>query len=138
MSTTTKTPPEQIRYADLLFYGSWLGIFLMIITYLIYILGIMDPYIALQEVPKYWAMPVSDYLHHANVPQGWGWIGLLGKGDFLNFIGIALLALMTIVCFLTLIPTYAKQDDKLLLTIVILEVIVLSVAASGLLGSGGH
>jgi hypothetical protein len=134
----SKASPEQVRYADLLFYGCWIGIFLMLITYLIYVMGIMEAYIPIEKVPTYWGMPVGDYLHAANVPHGWGWVGLLSKGDFLNFIGIALLAGMTIVCYFTLIPVYAKQKDTPLLIIVILEVIVLCVAASGILGAAGH
>ena len=31
--------PEQITYSNLLFYGCWSGLALMIVTYLIYVLG---------------------------------------------------------------------------------------------------
>ena len=61
---------------------------------------------------------------------------LLNKGDYLNFIGIAWLAGMTIFCFLFLLPYYYKQKDKVFLVIVILEVLVLSFGASGIVGTG--
>ncbi len=136
-SAKPKAPEEQIKYADLLYYGAWIGILIMFITYFIYVVGILPAHVPLAQVPAYWSHPVEEYLHNANVPQGWGWVHLLGTGDFLNFIGIVLLAGMTIICFCTLIPAYLKKNDKLFAVIVVAEVAVLCVAASGLLGSGG-
>lgn len=133
-----KTPPEQVHYANLLFYGSWAAIAILMITYAIYGLGILDNYVPLDKLPYYWQMPASEFVHQADIPTGWGWVSLLGKGDFLNFIGIVLLAGMTIVCFLTLIPAYVRNRDIPFLVIVVLEVLVLCLGASGLLGPAGH
>ncbi len=130
--------PEQIKYANLLFYGSWSGIFVMVVTYLIYVFGILDPHIPVEIIPQLWGLSSSEFSHETGVPLGWGWFSLIGKGDYLNFIGIAFLGVLTIIGYLMLIPTYAKAKDKAFLTIVVLEIIVLSVAASGILGSGGH
>jgi len=134
----SQAPPEQVRYANLLFYGSWGAIAILVITFGVYVTGIFDSYIPINEVSQYWSMPVSQYVHEANIPTGWGWATLLGKGDFLNFIGIALLAGMTIVCFVILFPFYLKQKDVPFMVIVVLEVLVLCLGASGLLGTGGH
>jgi hypothetical protein len=136
--TTAEAEPEQVRYANLLFYGSWLAIFLMIITYIVYLSGVMDPYIPLSEVADHWVQSSDHYIHEGNVPTGWGWVTLLGNGDFLNFLGIALLAGMTVIAFFTLIPAYAKKKDIPFLVLTILEIVVLCIAASGLLGMGGH
>jgi len=83
-------------------------------------------------------MSVNEYLHVAHVPTGWGWASMVGKGDFLNFIGIAFLGGLTIIGYLTLIPAYWKKNDKIFVVICTLEVLVLSLAASGILGSAGH
>jgi hypothetical protein len=45
---------------------------------------------------------------------------------------------MTIVCYFILISAYAKKKDKIYLIIAVAEVVVLCVAASGILGTGGH
>jgi hypothetical protein len=137
-STAPQAPPEQITYANLLFYGSWGAIAILVITFAVYVTGVLDTYIPINEVSQYWSMPVGQYVHEANVPTGWGWATLLGKGDFLNFIGIALLAGMTIVCFLVVLPYYVKQKDIAFVVLIILEVLVLCLGASGLLGTGGH
>ena len=133
-----KTAPEQITYANLLFYGSWSGIVILVVSYFLYVLGIMDPHIPVTEIPNYWHMPCADFAHKFNTPMGWGWTSLLHRGDFLNFIGIAWLAGLTILCFLTLIPAYLKKKDFIYTGLVIAEVLILTLAASGILGSAGH
>ncbi len=134
----SKTPKEQITYSTLLRYGSWTAIAILLITYLIYVSGIVEAYIPINELPHYWSKPVREYVVEANIPLGWGWVSLLNKGDFLNFIGIVLLSGMTIICFLALLPEYIRKKETLFIVIVVLEVIVLITSASGLLGSGGH
>jgi hypothetical protein len=133
-----KAPAEQITYANLLFYGSWGAIAILMVTFFLYVTGVFESYIPINEVSQYWSMPVSQYVHEANIPIGWGWATLLGKGDFLNFIGIALLAGMTIFCFIIILPYYVKQKDIPFVVLIILEVLVLCLGASGLMGSGGH
>jgi hypothetical protein len=137
-SQAPQAPPEQITYANLLFYGSWGAIAILLITFFVYVSGVFESYIPINEISQYWSMPVSQYVHEANVPIGWGWATLLGKGDFLNFIGIALLAGMTIVCFIVILPYYIKQKDIPFIVLIILEVLVLCLGASGIFGTGGH
>ena len=137
-SQAPQSPPEQVTYANLLFYGSWGAIAILLITFVVYVSGVFESYIPINEIPQYWSMPVGQYVHEANIPIGWGWATLLGKGDFLNFVGIVLLAGMTIVCFLVILPSYVKQKDIPFVVLVILEVLVLCLGASGLLGTGGH
>ena len=133
------TSPEQTAYANLLFWGSWIAILIMLITYFVYISGIVEPFVPLRDISQYWTQPVHSYVEKTGIPTGWGWIVLLGKGDFLNFVGIVILAAMTAICFITsLAPAYFRKKDWAFLGIVILEVLVLSLAASGILGSGGH
>ncbi|MGQ9484342.1 MAG: DUF1634 domain-containing protein [Desulfosoma sp.] len=135
---SAKASPEQLLYADLLFYGCWASIFIMIITYVIYVAGLANPHIPLDQLPHLWRLPVGDFLAQSGAPHGWGWALLLGKGDYLNFLGIALLGAMTIIAFATLIPAYVRQKDMAFLVIVIVEMAALLLAASGILGAGAH
>ena len=63
---------------------------------------------------------------------------LIGKGDICNFVGIIILAGLTIVCFVQLALSLARRKQWLLCVIAILEVLVLVLAASGILVGGGH
>ena len=133
-----KASREQIIYANLLIIGVWAGIFIMITTYVIYLTGILSPHIDISAIPQLWGKGVGEFLEITHSPHGWGWLALLGKGDFLNYIGFVLLALMTILCYLVLVRGYIRQKNWIFAAIAIMEIIVLSVAASGIVGGGGH
>ena len=130
--------PEQILYANILNKGMLIGLGVLLVTFALYVFGIMDPYIPFDKLTISWSQPVSDYLHELNIPTGWAWLGMLGYGHFINFIGIAFLAGVSIICYLAIIPTLLKSGDKIYAVIAILEVIVLTAAATGIFGSGGH
>jgi len=129
---------EQKLYASVLEKGMYFGLLILLITFVIYAAGILDPYIPMSQLGNYWGMTAGNYLHEANVPAGWGWVSLLGYGDFINFIGIALLSGVTIICYAAIIPSLLRNGDKLYALLAGLEVLILSLAASGLISAGGH
>jgi hypothetical protein len=129
---------EQILYANILNKGMIVGLIGLVVTFIIYGAGILKPVIPLEEVQNYWVMPVADYLEQTGIHAGWAWLGNLGKGDMLNFLPIAFLSLLTIICYLAIIPGFMKKKDTAYVVLAIVEVVVLVVAASGILGSGGH
>lgn len=135
-SADIKAGPEQIRYASILEKGMYLGLFILLLTFVIYALGIMKPYIPLDKISHYWSLNVHDYLHHANIKGGWNWVTMLGYGDFLNFIGIAILAGVTIICYASIVPILFRNKDIAFAIFAILEILILCLAASGILQVG--
>ena len=133
-----KASREQIIYANLLIIGVWVGIAILFTTYAIYLTGILPSHAQISTIPQLWGLGVNEYLEATHSPHGWGWIGLLSKGDFLNYIGFAMLALMTILCYLVLVRGYLRQKNWIFAGIAVMEIIVLSLAASGIFGGGGH
>jgi len=133
-----ETPKEQILYADILFWGCWGGLALMALTYVIYLTGFLAPHVPMDKITVLWSKPVATYLAEGNVPVGWNWVVLMGKGDFLNFAGIVLLAGLTVVAYIPLVPAYLKKKEPIFAVLALLEVVVLTLAASGLVSSGGH
>jgi hypothetical protein len=129
---------EQILYANILNKGMLVGLLGLVITFIIYGAGILEPKIPLEEVQNYWVMPVSDYLAQTGIQAGWAWLGNLGSGDMLNFLPIAFLSLLTIICYAAILPGLMRKKDTAYVVLVIVEIVVLVVAASGILGSGGH
>jgi len=129
---------EQLLYAKILQWGMLIGLACLLITFAIYVLGIMKPYIPLNEVSQYWGQNVHDYLEHAKIKDGWYWLSMLSYGDFINFIGIAILAGVTIICYLAIVPTLLKNGDTVYAVLALLEAIILTVAASGIISVGGH
>jgi hypothetical protein len=133
---TLEATPEQLLYARILEIGMYIGLLVLFVTFGLYAFGILDPYIPLDEISNYWSMNVNDYLEHAEIKAGWAWLGMLKYGDFINFIGVAILAGVTIICYAAIVPTLLKNNDKVYAILAVLEVIILSAAASGILAVG--
>jgi len=133
-----KATEEQILYASILNKGMMAGFLALCATFTVYALGIFSPMIPIGEVQHYWVMSVADYLQGSGIKAGWAWAGKLGYGDMLNFAPIAFLSGLTVICYLAIIPGLIRKKDNAYVVLAVLEVIVLCVAASGILGTGGH
>ena len=129
---------EQLAYAKVLNRGMWFGLALLVITFFVYISGVLPTHVPINDLPKYWTMRVHDFNVALNAPTGWHWTALVGKGDYLNFVGIAILSGLTILCYLVILPILARKKDTAYVGIGLVEVLVLALAASGLLKVGGH
>jgi hypothetical protein len=131
-----RADPEQVLYAHILAKGMYIGLAVLFVTYSLYVFGIVAPFVPLDEVSGYWSMSVGEYLRESGAPRGWGWLPMLKYGDFLNFVGIAILAGLTIVCYAAIIPVLLRRGDRVYAILALLEVLVLGVAASGLVSAG--
>jgi hypothetical protein len=143
-ATTQEEQSEQLVYAKVLEIGMYIGLVILFITFGLYVSRAVAPAVPLEQVSNYWSHGVHEYLEAVNddflqmehPPTGWAWVTMLGKGDFLNFVGIAILAGITILCYLAIVPTLLRKKDNAYLVMSILEVLVLALAASGILAVG--
>lgn len=131
-----KPAPEQIRYARVLEKGMYVGLGTLFITFAIYAFGIMEPHVPPEQLPSHWTKNVHQYLSDTEIEAGWGWVSMLGHGDFINYVGIVTLAGVTIVCYLSIVPILLSKGDGVYAVLALLEVIVLVIAASGLISVG--
>jgi hypothetical protein len=135
---STAASEEQIAYAKVLNIGMWLGLAVLAASFLVYISGVLPTHVPIQDLPKYWGMRAHDFNVAMNAPTGWGWTGMIGKGDYLNFVGIAMLSGLTVLCYLVILPILKRKKDTAYVVIAAAEVLVLVLAASGILKGGGH
>ena len=141
---TQEATAEQVLYAKVLEAGMYAGLLILFVTFAIYVSGLLSPAVPVDRISSYWNRGVNEYLeavnhdflHLEHPPTGWAWLYMVGKGDFLNFIGIAMLGGATIICYLAIVPTLLRKKDTAYVVMSILEVCVLSLAASGLLAAG--
>lgn len=138
MDKEIKGTEEQLAYAKILNIGMRTGLLMLVITFFVYLTGILTPHIPINELPQYWGMPVHEYLKATGINSGWAWTDLVGKGDFLNFIGIAFLSGLTILCYIRIVPILLRKKDIVYCILAIIEILVLAFAASGILKTGGH
>lgn len=136
-----RKPPateEQLRYARILRILMRAGLVMLLVTYGIYMTGLLEPRIPVRELARYWSLPVHEYLTATGLKPGWSWVQFVGTGDYLNFVGVAFLAAATIWCYAAILPMFLRKKDYIYAAIAVLEILVLGAAASGILQTGGH
>jgi len=129
-------PPEQQRYAGVLAMGTRIGLALLVLGFLAYVFEWIPPLVAHETLPALWNQPLSRYLELTGVPTGWGWLNLIDRGDIFNLIGIGVLSGISMLCLAAAAPFYASRGERVYLAICLLEIVVLLLAASGILTSG--
>jgi len=137
---------EQVLYGRVLERGMYFGLLALVVTFFLYVSGILQPVIPLDVLSSYWSQNVhnylvainQDFLHHENLPTGWAWLKLLNRGDFVNFIGMAILSGISILCYLAIVPCLLRKKDYAYAAMCVLEVLILALAASGMISGGGH
>lgn len=142
MNTTNSTHAQQqqveaSRYALLLDWGGRVGLLALVLSFAAYLFGVLTPHVPLEQLPSVWNLPLTAYLQRTGTPTGWSWLALAYEGDLSNLIGISLLAGCSLPPLLGLIPLYLKRRDYVYAGICALVVMVLVLAASGIL-TGGH
>ncbi len=130
-------PVEQLRYARLLDLTSKLGFVALVAGYVAYVMGWLEEHVTVEQLPQLWTLPLAEYLVRTGSPTGWGWLAQLHKGEFAGLVGIVILAGCSAVCLLAIIPTYVRRRDHVYAGICVAEILVLLLAASGIL-TGGH
>jgi hypothetical protein len=130
-------PVEQTVYARWLDRGTRIGLWLLIATFAAYALGLVPPQVELARLPQVWHLPADRYQALTGAPTGWGWLGLLHKGDYLNLLAVSFLSLTTVVCYLRILSIHLRRGERLVAAMILAQVLVLLVAASGAL-AGGH
>ena len=127
---------ERGTYARWLAWGTRIGLTCLIAGFLAYALGLIEPFVPLRRLPELWAMPVDRYLAASGAASGWDWLRLAGRSDYLNLLAVAWLALITVACYLRIVPHYWRCGERLQAALAMAQVLVLLAAASGWLATG--
>ena len=120
-------------------YARWLdrattaGFAITLVAFLLYVGGVLPPYVPVEALTQYWTLPVHRFIEVTGAPSGWAWLGELRYGDGLNLAAVALLGLVTPLCYARLLPALIAQRDWLQAAIALLQLVVLLTATSGLL-----
>jgi hypothetical protein len=117
----------------------------LVVLFLGYVTGIRKPAVPPAEMRAYWGLSAAEfgeavnaaYLHRASPPQGWAWMELLRYGDYATLLGICLLGTVSILCLATSLPLFMRQGRWIYAAIVTVQIVVLVLAASGVV-QGGH
>ncbi|TXT36739.1 MAG: hypothetical protein FD135_4076 [Comamonadaceae bacterium] len=127
---------EALRYAFLLDWSSRLGVLALLLSFALYVSGLLTPHVPLDQLPSLWNLSASDYLQRTASPTGWGWLALAHRGDYSNLIGIALLSGCSVAPLLGVLALYFQRKDFVYASICATILLVLLLAASGVLTAG--
>jgi hypothetical protein len=100
---------------------------LVLAAFACYVSGLLPSYVPLDQLPRLWTLPVDGYLAATGAPREFEW-RLAGYGDVLNLAAIALVALVTPLCYARLVPTLLVQGDRLLALLAAAQLAVLLAA----------
>jgi hypothetical protein len=127
----------ELIYARWLAWGARAGLALLVAAFLAYLSGWAEPLIPLPDLPRLWTLPLERYLEASGAPTGWRWLALAARGDYANLAGVAVLGLVSLVCYLRLLGILITRGERALAAIALLQIVVLAAAASGLFTGGG-
>jgi hypothetical protein len=120
-----------------LIYARWLdaaaktAFIVSVVAFVLYVSGALPPLVPLDALPRLWSLPVDVFLQRSGAPAGWGWLAFFDRGDYLNLACLALLACVTLVCYLRIVPALLREGARLEAAIAAAQVAVLLAAVSG-------
>ncbi len=124
-------------YADTAGLGVRVALPLLIVTFGVYVSGLLPARVSMEEMARHWSRPAAEYLAAQGLRGGWSWLGLLNRGDFLNYVPVALLGLVTVAALLRAMAVYVRGGDRLAAAVCAAEVFILLLSVSGILAAGG-
>ena len=126
----------QEAYASWLDASTRLSFTASLAAFALYVSGAVPSYLPLETLPRYWGLPVGEFLRQTGAPSGWGWLGRLGSAEYLNLACIALLGVVTALCYARIIPILLRLGERLQAVLAITQVVVLAAAVSGFFAGG--
>jgi len=127
----------QLTYARWLDWGTRVGLVALIAAFLAYVFQLIEAFVPLERLTAWWGLPADRYLALSGAPTGWGWLPLAGRSDYLNLLAMAALSMVTVVCYLRIVPLHWRRGERLHAAIALAQIVVLVAAASGLI-AGRH
>jgi hypothetical protein len=124
-------PLENSVYARVLWIAGLFGFLIAFIAFLLYLTGIVEPWIPLARVPELWSLSSREALRLSGISGGWGWLHLIDRSDMACYAALAFIASGTIIALISVFIVYLSRRNLLYALIVLLQLIVLCLAASG-------
>ncbi len=124
---------EQRLYSILMDACAKVCFVLLVLFFGLYVTGMTEPQVSIEKLGEYWKLPLDEYLEMSGQTTGWAWAKSLHYSDLMNILSLAILASITIFCYLRIIPVFIDKKDKWYILIAATQVIVFLIAAWGII-----
>ncbi|MDH5751860.1 MAG: hypothetical protein OEZ59_05525 [Deltaproteobacteria bacterium] len=121
------------RFAWLEKAGEIIGFWGIIAAFILYVTGLVKPYIPISDMIHSWGLSVDEFVAKTNSFTGWSWAPRMFYSDYLSMAGLAFLSSVVIFAYAGLIPLLLKHKDKKYLGLVLAQLFIFILAASGIL-----
>ncbi|MFP4483991.1 MAG: hypothetical protein ACLFO1_03980 [Spirochaetaceae bacterium] len=122
------------RYAGILQWFVILAFTLLLASFVLLTTGVLPAVVPAERVVELWTLSAREYARETAFPTDWAWVRHLTNSDVLNLVSLALIGAATPICFIALAVMYLLRRDHAYAAMAFLVVIVLVIAASGLVG----
>jgi len=126
----------ELTYARWLARCTAVALAVLVAAFAAYVLGVLEPLIALSRLPQVWQLPLGEFLARTGAPTGLAWLSALAQGDYANLLGVALLGSVTLACYLRVLFQLIASGERWLALVAGGQIAVLAAAASGVLTAG--
>jgi hypothetical protein len=113
--------------------GVKLGFILLVLSFTLYMTGVLKPLVPVDQVSHYWGLSAAEYAKATGTPTGWGWLKMVARGDILNYVGIVVLASVSIISTFAVLPIFWRKGEKAHFAISLVLIVVLLASASNIL-----
>jgi uncharacterized membrane protein len=129
----------QLAYARTLDIVAHAVMLVLGIGFLLYILQLLPLTVPIETVAGNWHLSSSELQAKIHPFCGWSCFAslpVLLHGDAVSYASVVMLSMATIICLVTAVAVFFSEKNHLFLMIAVLQVVVLLVAASGVITSG--
>lgn len=134
--TSSQQPQEQLRYAAVMRWGARLGFAVLAVSMVALIMGWGDPLIPMNDLPSLWSQSSEHYRLALSAANRGTWLSGLLHPDLAGAAGLVMLLLVCVVGLVAVIPMYLRAGQRWLAWIGIAQLLVMGLAASGMLPGG--
>jgi len=105
----------------------------LFLSFVLYATELVPSAVRISEVPTHWHLSAAEYAARTETRTGWNWLSQIGQGRTIAFAALALFPAGMVVLTAASALLYARDRVTAYGLISFVEVIVLLVAASGVL-----
>lgn len=120
-------------YAQTMAWVARVSLAVLVLGFVLYLSGAIPAVVPPAKVAAALHEDAHAYAVHHGISTGWGWLAQLGRADMLSLGGLVLLILAIVSANVALVPLLLARRDFLYLALVLAQLAVFAVAASGLI-----
>jgi hypothetical protein len=126
------------RFASVARWGMRASLLLVVGAFALYVGGVLPGWVPLAWLPTHIGQGADAFVAAGGMPTGWRGAGGLGHGDVLSLGALISLMGVVAVAYLALLPLLLRHRERLYLALVLLQLVVLVLAAGGWLGGSAR